>query len=75
MRQAAVVGSQKRLTRCFRELEDASRKHNKIPKSQKKVLPVREPTVTYIIVGTMATYITDENTDFTHSLLFSRRIF
>ena len=35
MRQTAVVGSQKRLTRCFRELEVASQQHKKLPKSQK----------------------------------------
>ena len=34
MRQTAVVDSQKRLTRCFRELEVAS-EHENIPKSLK----------------------------------------
>ena len=48
VRQTAVVGSQKRLTRCFRELEVASQQHKKTPKNRKKKilhisLHAREP--------------------------------
>ena len=35
MRQTAVGGSQKRLTRCFRELEGATQQHKNLPQSQK----------------------------------------
>ena len=35
MHKAAVVGSQKQLTRCFRELEVASHKHQKVTKLKK----------------------------------------
>ena len=38
MRQTAVVGIQKRLTRCFRELEVTTQQHEKPPKFPKKKL-------------------------------------
>ena len=68
MRQTAVVGRQKRLTRCFRELEVASEQHEN---SQNSLLNIyfhaREPWYYGYVTA-------DEKTAFTKRLLVSRRI-
>ena len=64
VRLTAVEGIQKRLTRCFRGLEVASQQHKNLPRSQTH-FNSRAGADEYII---------DEKTDFTTSLLFTRRM-
>ena len=43
MHEAAVVGSQEQLTRCFRELQVASQKHEKVAKLEEWFIHARGP--------------------------------
>ena len=70
MHQTAVIGSQKRLTRCCRELDVASQQHENVAKSEN-----RFARPAGVVASTMATSFTDEMTAFTKRPMVSWRSF